>query len=80
MGRTIDDGAMCMLYDVVVHSGHQGQGLGRRIVRRLVDEARQRGCISIGLFADEKNAEWLIPFYQSLGFVETGTGMKYQRD
>ncbi|NIH77957.1 GNAT family N-acetyltransferase [Amycolatopsis viridis] len=63
MARLVGDGVMYLLIvDVVVHPGHQGRGLGRRMVRRLVELA---GARRVQLVA----APEVVPFYEQLGFV-----------
>nr|WP_208407207.1 GNAT family N-acetyltransferase [Amycolatopsis granulosa] len=63
MARLVGDGVMYLLIvDVVVHPGHQGRGLGQRMVRRLVEVA---GARRVQLVA----APDVVPFYERLGFV-----------
>jgi ribosomal protein S18 acetylase RimI-like enzyme len=78
MGRELEDGYMCMLYDIILDDGYRKMGLGKRIVRALVDHARRDGCVSIKLIVEKKNAGALIPYYKKLGFVEIGTGMRFK--
>lgn len=55
MGRIVGDGALCFtMVDIAVEPGHQGRGLGKRIVGALM-EALARGLSAeahICLFAD----------------------------
>ncbi|ROS41429.1 GNAT family N-acetyltransferase [Amycolatopsis thermoflava] len=63
MARLVGDGAMYLLIvDVVVHPDHQGAGLGRRMVERLV---RVAGTRRVQLVA----AGEVVPFYERLGFT-----------
>ncbi|AIJ26825.1 GNAT family N-acetyltransferase [Amycolatopsis methanolica] len=63
MARLVGDGAMYLLIvDVVVHPDHQGAGLGRRMVERLV---RVAGTRRVQLVA----AGAVVPFYERLGFT-----------
>jgi GNAT superfamily N-acetyltransferase len=67
-GRIVEDGTMCMLYDIAVHPELQGQGLGSQIMHALIDQVKDKGYVSIGLFAWDKNPG-NIPFYKEFGFV-----------
>ena len=55
-----------------VDPSRQGQGLGRKMVEEAEDYARSSGCEFIDLRIVNLRAE-LPPFYQRLGYVETGT-------
>jgi GNAT superfamily N-acetyltransferase len=67
-GRVVEDGVMCMLYDIAVHPELQNQGLGSRIMQALIDRVKDRNYVSIGLFAWDKNPA-NIPFYEKFEFV-----------
>lgn len=65
MARAVGDGTVYLLIvDVVVHPDHQGRGLGRGMVDRLVRWAAARGTRNVLLVADDG----VVPFYTSLGF------------
>ncbi len=66
-GRILEDGIMCMFYDVCVHPNYQGQGIGSRLMNHLIDKIKNKEYISIGLFAWEGN-ETASEFYSKLGF------------
>jgi GNAT superfamily N-acetyltransferase len=76
MGRLMEDGITGMLYDISIHKDYQGKGLGKILMERMIREAKSRGCVSLGLFMDERNEEFLASFYGKFGFEKTGTGMK----
>jgi len=61
---------MCMFYDIAVHPELQGQGLGSQIMHALIDHVKDKGFVSIGLFAWDKNPG-NIPFYKKFGFVHS---------
>ena len=52
------------LEDVVVHYGLRGKGLGRRILDRATEIAKERGCYKILVDCAEKN----VAFYEKCGF------------
>jgi GNAT superfamily N-acetyltransferase len=49
---------------------HRGQGLGRRIIEYLEQEARRRGITTVSLNAREA----AVSFYTRLGYAPTGEG------
>ena len=74
-GRALADGLDCAyIADVAVHPDHQGRGLGREVVRRLVDQAR--GHKKILLYANPGTE----PFYAGLGFLRMNTAMAVWHD
>lgn len=74
-GRALADGADCAyLSGVVVHPEHQGKGLGKEVIRRLVEAAT--GHKKIILYANPGREG----FYASLGFLPMNTAMASWRD
>jgi GNAT superfamily N-acetyltransferase len=74
-GRALADGRDCAyVADVAVHPDHQGRGLGREVVRRLVTLAS--GHKKILLYANPGTE----PFYAALGFLRMNTAMAIWRD
>jgi len=73
-GRLIEDGIMCMLYDIGVHPKYQKQGIGTKILEKLINEIKNKKYASIGLFAWKENKA-NISFYKKHGFEKT-TGME----
>jgi len=76
MGRVVGDGSFFFyVQDVVVHPDHQGRGVGREVVRRLVEQVDRIAPPKafLGLFAAGSSA----PFYAEHGFAvhEAMTGM-----
>jgi len=78
MGRFLEDGMMCIFYDVAIHKDYQSEGLGKMIMEKMIQESKGRGCSYLKLFMDEKNMESLISFYEKLGFEPVKKGMKYK--
>lgn len=65
MGRAISDGASdAYIQDVTVMDSFRGQGIGARIVERLIGRLEGDGIHWIGLIAERGSH----PFYERLGF------------
>ena len=74
-GRALADGVDCSyICDVAVHPDHQGQGLGRQVVLKLVDFSKDHRKII--LYA----APGKEPFYRKLGFRRMATAMAIFKD
>jgi GNAT superfamily N-acetyltransferase len=56
-----------------VEPARQGTGLGRRLVAAAEEYARRAGCHTMDLRIISPRAESLLPFYQHLGYTQTGT-------
>jgi GNAT superfamily N-acetyltransferase len=66
MARLVGDKTLYLLIvDVAVHPDHRGSGLGRGMVRKLVDWAKEQGTRSTLLVASPE----VVPFYKSLDFT-----------
>ena len=74
-GRIMEDGVMCMFYDICVHPDYQKKGIGTKIMQMLIDKVKDKGYVSIGLFTWEENPE-NVAFYESFGFEKVKTGME----
>lgn len=66
-----EQGACLHLAVMAVHPAHARRGLGRKLVRAIVDEAarRQRAGVTLTTFDD---LPWNGPFYRSAGFRVLG--------
>lgn len=74
-GRALADGLDCAyIADVAVHPEHQGRGLGRAIIRTLLESAA--GHRKIILYANPGTEG----FYANLGFARMNTAMAVWRD
>jgi GNAT superfamily N-acetyltransferase len=60
---------------VRVAASQRGQGLGQRMIRWAVEEARARGCVLVQLTTDKRRTD-AHRFYRALGFEATHEGMK----
>ena len=73
----VSDGVVyAAIYDVMVHQDFMGNGIGTKIVKKLIGKCESCNIRSIHLFA----AEGTESFYCDLGFVSRPTGapgMKY---
>jgi len=75
VGRAVADGLDCAyIADVAVHPDHQGNGLGKAIIRELV--ALSQGHKKIILYANPGTEG----FYANLGFHRMNTAMAIWRD
>lgn len=69
-GRAVADGVDCSyICDIAVHPSHQGRGLGREVIERLV--AASRGHRKIILYAVPGKED----FYRRFGFRRMTTAM-----
>ncbi|MEM9668255.1 MAG: GNAT family N-acetyltransferase [Pseudomonadota bacterium] len=57
------------LDEVSVHPDHGRKGIGRALVERVIEEARQREKPSVSL-STFRDVVWNAPFYATLGFRE----------
>lgn len=74
-GRAVADGRdVSYIADVAVHPDHQGQGLGKSIIQRLVDMSA--GHKKIILYANPGTEG----FYARLGFYPMNTAMAIWQD
>lgn len=65
MGRAISDGTSdAWLQDIVVLKSHRGMGIGRAIVKALLDGCMAKGLVWVGLVAEPGTRA----FYEPLGF------------
>ncbi|MEO0785552.1 MAG: GNAT family N-acetyltransferase [Pseudomonadota bacterium] len=64
-------GGTLYLDQICVHPDHGRKGLGRLLMQRVFEDARERGfkTMSLSTFRD---VAWNGPFYRSLGFKEIG--------
>jgi GNAT superfamily N-acetyltransferase len=56
-----------------VAPARQGTGLGRQLVAAAEEYARKAACRAMELRIISPRAESLLPFYQHLGYAQTGT-------
>ena len=64
-------GKRAHLMNVYTNEAYRGQGIARKMVSLLIDEARGRGCTEISLDATDCGR----PLYEKLGFSANAEGM-----
>ncbi|WP_460861065.1 ribosomal protein S18-alanine N-acetyltransferase [Nocardiopsis coralliicola] len=64
---------------IAVESGHQGGGVGRALLRRLLQEALDRGATEVFLEVRSDNPR-AQDLYRRYGFAEIGLRRKYYTD
>lgn len=67
------------LYSIAVAPAFRGQGMGRRLLNDVVEQARGRGCREIRLEVRADN-ETAIRLYRDYGFVANGQRPRYYQD
>ncbi|WP_308426790.1 GNAT family N-acetyltransferase [Streptomyces xantholiticus] len=60
---------------VRIRADRRGAGLGRDLLTRAIDRARERGCTLVQLTSNKRRAE-AHRFYASLGFARSHDGFK----
>ena len=63
-----------MIEDVVVDTAHRGKGIGRKLMKKLLEEAAKRHLDSVILFSGH-HREAAIGLYKSLGFTLRDSGV-----
>ena len=76
-GRVLEDGMMCMFYDICVHREYQGRGIGSLIMNHLIEKIKNNHYYSIGLFIEDDNPT-ATEFYKRFGF-KTVEGMELKK-
>ncbi len=80
--RSFDGFRHTVEHSVYVHPDHQGKGLGRKLLSRLIDEARDCGK-HVMVAGIESQNQASLHLHQSLGFVVTAqmpqVGTKFGR-
>ncbi len=68
-----DGGKVGHIEDVVVSKEHQGKGIGQKIIRFVLEYAKNQGCYKTILDCDDK----VKPFYENLDFEAHSNGMRH---
>jgi GNAT superfamily N-acetyltransferase len=78
MGRLISDGRSdAYIQDLVVLKEYRGSGIGKKLVKKLLDYCLSKGILWVGLIAEPDQDG----FYFNLGFkpMKNYVPMKYQK-
>ena len=74
-GRVLSDGFDCAyLCDVAIHPDYQGMGIGKKLMGKLINYAKDHSKIILYANAGKEG------FYQKLGFQEMKTAMAIFKD
>jgi GNAT superfamily N-acetyltransferase len=71
MNNDLHEERFALLEDVFVDKEHRGKGLGRKLINRAIEEARQAGCyklIATSRYARDK----VHQMYENFGFTDYG--------
>lgn len=76
--RVLDDGRMCMIYDVCVHPNHQRDGVGTLLMQEILKYIHSHHFCSVSLFYDMNN-KGLPHFYRKFGFEVIPNAMRLKK-
>ena len=68
-----DGGIVGHIEDVVVDKNYQGQKIGEKIIRYLLDAAKTKGCYKTILDC----VDGVKPFYEKLGFKHNSNALRF---
>jgi len=68
-----DGGVVGHIEDVVVNKSHQGQKIGEKIIKFLLEQAENKGCYKTILDCVDD----VKPFYEKLGFKENAKALRF---
>tara|TARA_B100000424_G_scaffold57824_2_gene41889 strand:+ start:15368 stop:15835 length:468 start_codon:yes stop_codon:yes gene_type:complete len=57
-------GKVAHIEDVIVHENYRKKGLGKMLINKCIEYAKEKNCYKIVLYCEEEN----IDFYQKCGF------------
>jgi predicted GNAT family N-acyltransferase len=63
-----------MIFDVIVHDDHRGNGLGQAIINRVISHVALARVSSFELYCPDK----LVPFYAKLGFAKGSANLLFR--
>ncbi|MGA9778474.1 MAG: GNAT family N-acetyltransferase [Verrucomicrobiia bacterium] len=67
---TAEGNRAAWLEDMVVHPDHRSRGIGGKLLRHAIDQARELGCSRITLLTGKTNHS-AMQFYQRAGFTSS---------
>jgi glucosamine-phosphate N-acetyltransferase len=59
--------------DVAVSKKHQGEGIGLKLIKALIQYAEKKGCYKTVLDCTDE----VMPFYKKLGFIDHSNAMRF---
>lgn len=62
--------------DIVVDQAYRGKGIASQILKRLIEEAKQKDCYKVVLDCNKDN----IKFYENNGFIQKSVQMAYHNN
>ncbi len=65
----------CLIEGVRVDKDYRNKGIGEKVFKWAIEQARSKPCVMIQLTSDKKRQE-AIRFYKKLGFVDSHEGFK----
>ena len=69
-GRALADGVDCSyICDVAIHPEYQGQGIGKKIINKLIEDSKEHQKIILYSVPSKE------PFYENFGFGRMKTAM-----
>jgi len=68
-----DGGVVGHIEDVVVNKSHQGQKIGEKIIKFLLEQAENKGCYKTILDCVDD----VKPFYEKLGFKQNAKALRF---
>lgn len=68
-----DGGIVGHIEDVVVDKNYQGKKIGEKIIRHLLEYAREKGCYKTILDC----ADNVKPFYEKIGFKHNANALRF---
>ena len=66
-------GIVCHIEDFVVHKDYRNQGIGKRLMNHVLEDAKQKQCYKIILDCNEN----MYNYYQQYGFETKNIQMSY---
>ena len=68
-----EGGIVGHIEDVVVNKNHQGQKIGEKIIKYLLEQAKSKGCYKTILDCVDD----VKPFYEKLGFKQNANALRF---
>ncbi|MDP3742469.1 MAG: GNAT family N-acetyltransferase [Candidatus Micrarchaeota archaeon] len=69
--ETPENASLCKLMGLAVLEEHRGKGIAKKLLEKVVEEAKKAGCAKVFLLVADDNAV-AIKLYSSLGFISKG--------